>query len=103
MNINDKNNTGQEKVVTVGRLMEYVDWLNETNGGSMLSVTSGTSGSRKTLKIQSTLENGNGTIYWNRTDSVSTVSLSGEGSIIVTGGTSTYPKGKFYLEYDEIL
>lgn len=100
MNINDKNNTGQEKVVTVGRLNEYVDWLNETNGGSMLRVTSGTIGSRKTLKIESMLENGNGTIYWNRTDSVSTVSLSGEGSITVTGGTSTYPKGKFYLEYD---
>ena len=100
MDINNKNNTGQEKVVTVGRLMEYVDWLNETNGGSMLSVTSGTSGSKKTLTIQSMLENGNGTIYWNRTDSVSTASLSGEGSITVTGGTSTYPKGKFYLEYD---
>lgn len=118
MNINNDNGKGQEKVVTEKRLSDYIDWLNLTNGGSFIRVTSGgTALGRKSITLTSMLEGldasgnpiiktdgiGVGTIYWTRTDAVSTPDVtSAVGSVTISGQTASradYPRGKFYLEY----
>lgn len=110
MNNNKDNGKGQQKVVTRARLQEYVNWLNQTNGGSYLKVSGTQIGT--TLTISSILKNaegditsdgetGIGTIHWERTDSGSTPSVTaGTGSITVTSSGRMFPMGKFWLEYD---
>ena len=114
MNINIDNNKGQQKVVTRNRLQEYVNWLNQTNGGSYLRVTSSNTVNAITLTITSMLADANGgittgnttgigTVHWERTDSGSTpASTSATGSITVTSSNILlYPMGKFWLEYGD--
>ena len=105
MNINDKNNTGQEKVVTVGRLKEYVDWLNETNGGSYLKVELDEDDGHAILRIDSMLNPGDyglgeGFITWIGTDEWSEDYESGYQYIYVESQDSDYPHGKFWLEHN---
>jgi hypothetical protein len=105
MDINNKNNTGQEKVVTVGRLKEYVDWLNETNGGSYLKVELDEDDGHALLRIDSTLNPGDyglgeGFITWNGTDEWSEDYKSGYQFIYVESEDSDYPHGKFWLEHN---
>ena len=105
MDINNKNNTGQEKVVTVGRLKEYVDWLNETNGGSYLKVELDEDEGHARLRIDSTLNPGDyglgeGFITWIGTDERSEDYESGYQYIYVESEDSDYPHGKFWLEHN---
>lgn len=111
MNINIDNNKGQQKVVTRKRLQEYVNWLNQTNGGSYLRVTSGMNLNAMTITISSMLADANGgittgntsgigTVHWVRSDTGSTpASTAATGSITITGTSRTsFPMGKFWLE-----
>ena len=114
MNINIDDNKGQQKVVTRNRLQEYVNWLNQTNGGSYLRVSSSSTFNAITLTITSMLADANGgiapegstgigTVHWERTDSGSTpASTSATGSITITGTDRLlFPMGKFWLEYGD--
>lgn len=111
MNINIDNNKGQQKVVTRKRLKEYVNWLNQTNGGSYLRVTSGMNLNAMTITISSMLADANGgittgntpgigTVHWVRSDTGSTpASTAATGSITITGTSRTsFPMGKFWLK-----
>ena len=111
MNINIDNNKGQQKVVTRNRLQEYVNWLNQTNGGSYLRVTSANTVNAITLTITSMLADANGgitaegttgigTVHWERSDTGSTpASTAATGSITIIGTSrALFPMGKFWLE-----
>ena len=111
MNDNKNNGKGQEKVVTQGRLKEYVDWLNATRGGSYIKVYLDTDGSgNKILTVRSMLKNssgettadgvvGIGTVHWVRSDTITspeTIEVSGS-SFVLTGNTTKYPSGELWL------
>ena len=95
MNNNSNNGRGQEKVVTKGRLYEYVEWLNETNGGSYLDVSSGMTNSTYYLKITIKKKDGitGGTIHWKNMSS----EIVSSNTMTINGSTEDFPRGSFWL------
>ena len=94
----ENNGQGQEKMITKGKLRGYVNWLNETKGGSFLRATA--SGSNR-LVIERMSDISGGTIHWTATrdtqSSQLTASTSASSITITSNYSSRIPRGKFYL------
>ncbi len=94
----ENNGQGQQKMITKGKLRGYVNWLNETKGGSFLRATA--SGSNK-LVIERMSDISGGTIHWTAvrdTQSSQLTASTTTSSITITSNYSNrIPRGKFYL------
>lgn len=94
----ENNGQGQQKMITKGKLRGYVNWLNETKGGSFLRATA--SGSNK-LVIKRMSDISGGTIHWTATrdtqSSQLTASTTTSSITITSNSSSRIPRGKFYL------
>lgn len=94
----ENNGRGQQKMITKGKLRGYINWLNETKGGSFLRATA--SGSNKLL-IERMDDISGGTIHWTATrdtqSSQLTASTSASSITITSNYSSRIPRGKFYL------
>lgn len=94
----ENNGQGQQKMITKGKLRGYVNWLNETKGGSFLHATA--SGSNK-LVIKRMSDISGGTIHWTATrdtqSSQLTASTTSSSITITSNSSSRIPRGKFYL------
>lgn len=94
----ENNGQGQEKMITKGKLRGYINWLNETKGGSFLRATA--SGSNR-LVIERMSDISGGTIHWTATrdtqSSQLTASTSASSITITSNYSSRIPRGKFYL------
>ena len=94
----ENNGQGQEKMITKGKLRGYINWLNETKGGSFLRATA--SGSNR-LVIERMNDISSGTIHWTATrdtqSSQLTASTTASSITITSNYSSRIPRGKFYL------
>lgn len=94
----ENNGQGQQKMITKGKLRGYINWLNETKGGSFLRATA--SGSNR-LVIERMNDISSGTIHWTATrdtqSSQLTASTTASSITITSNYSSRIPRGKFYL------